>query len=102
MTKHHRQLFCVWPVGNFCLNFESLNQEVSVMKTRNTLIYGYRDKPLEGNLILCPFNKLVVMHLLLGPIRSSVMSPGQIYSISYAFIVQSGSYIQSENSWLHQ
>lgn len=46
--------------------------------------------------------KRVVMHLPLGPIRSSAMSPGQIYSISYAFIIQSGSYIQSENSWLQK
>lgn len=65
MTKHSTDSSSAsWPVGNFYFNFESLNQEVSVMKTRSTLIYGYRDNLYR----LCPFSKRVVMHLPLGPI----------------------------------
>lgn len=52
---------------DLCVNHHKLQKEVSLMRLRDTVMYGHNGKSLGLGLILCPFSNTTVGGSPLGP-----------------------------------
>lgn len=49
----------LWPVVNLCINYP-LQEDFSLMRMEGHICYGCRNTCLDGDLMLCPFSKIIV------------------------------------------
>lgn len=56
----------LWPVVSLCITHSPLwKKKLLWYRLRASLIYGHREKSLEGGVAVCPFNKMIVVGSLL-------------------------------------
>lgn len=64
----HNLILCVLTMVDLCVNFQLLIKKLLWWGLWYTPTYGYKEKNLWGKLLLCPFNKIIV--LLVSPLET--------------------------------